>query len=261
MRLLEDRLGVSRRRVNQLIAERETSLVLPREQAALALALENGIRIGRFATPDDYSALRQAASRPAVSGQPKQSRRQAPSAAPRRARTTKRRRGKQVFVVHGRNDELRKSAFRFLRALGLEPIEWSRALKAIGKGSPYVGEVLDVAFKQAVAVVVLLSPDDEAHLKTEYRNSSDPTYESRLTGQARPNVLFEAGMAFGSQPDATILVQVGEVRPFSDVAGRHVVHLDNRLESRRELASRLETAGCEIDISGSDWLVEGDFRI
>ena len=32
-----------------------------------------------------------------------------------------------VFVVHGRDQNLRRSFFAFLRALGLEPLEWSEA--------------------------------------------------------------------------------------------------------------------------------------
>ena len=46
-------------------------------------------------------------------------------------------------------------------------------------------------------------PDDEARLKTKFRIASDASYEKDLTGQPRPNVLFEAGRAFGSHPDDT----------------------------------------------------------
>ncbi len=66
-------------------------------------------------------------------------------------------------------------------------------------------------------------------------------------------------MAFGSKPDKTVLVQVGHMRPFSDIAGRHVVHLSDSPESRQELATKLESAGCIVDLSGSDWLREGRF--
>ena len=36
---------------------------------------------------------------------------------------------KKVFVVHGRDSRLRDDFFSFLRALGLQTIEWSEALK------------------------------------------------------------------------------------------------------------------------------------
>ena len=73
------------------------------------------------------------------------------------------------------------------------------------------------------------------------------------------NVLFEAGMAFGRDSKSTVLVQVGEVRPFSDIGGRHVVHLTNEVQSRKELATKLTVAGCDVDTSGDHWLTAGDF--
>jgi predicted nucleotide-binding protein len=164
-----------------------------------------------------------------------------------------------VFVVHGRDQGQRNAMFRFLRSLDLQPIEWGRAVQATRQAAPYIGEILERAFQDAVAVVVLLTPDDQARLRASLLKSSDPAYEGTLTGQGRPNVLFEAGMAFGSHPRSTVLVQVGDLRPFSDIGGRHVIKLSNRPESRQELANRLEAAGCDVDTSGTDWLSEGDF--
>ena len=46
-----------------------------------------------------------------------------------------------VFVIHGRNLAARDAMFDFLRSLGLVPIEWSQAVRATGRPSPYVGEV------------------------------------------------------------------------------------------------------------------------
>jgi predicted nucleotide-binding protein len=166
-----------------------------------------------------------------------------------------------VFVVHGRNNRLREALFRFLRSIGLNPLEWSQAIKATGKASPYIGEILDTAFSKAQAILVLMTPDDEACLKEEFRNESDPSYEINPTPQARPNVLFEAGMAMGRCAERTILIEVGNLRPFSDVGGRHIIKLSNSSERRQELAQRLESAGCRVDLSGTDWHREGDFEI
>jgi predicted nucleotide-binding protein len=168
---------------------------------------------------------------------------------------------RNVFVVHGRNPEAHNSLFRFLRSIGLRPLEWSQAIQLTGKASPFIGEILDVAFSNAQAVVVLMTPDDVAQLQAQFRSQHDPPYESQLTGQARPNVLFEAGMAMGRNPERTILVELGALRPFSDIAGRHTVRLGNDSKARHELAQRLQTAGCAVDLSGRDWHTEGDFDL
>ncbi len=167
---------------------------------------------------------------------------------------------REVFVVFGRNMAARDALFEFLRALDLHPVEWSEAVSETGKASPYIGEILDAAFSRAHAIVVLFTPDDEARLKELYRAESEPTHETQLTGQARPNVLFEAGMAMGRSEDRTVLVELGDLRPFSDIGGRHTIRLDNSSQRRQELAQRLKVAGCPVNLEGTDWHRAGDFE-
>jgi predicted nucleotide-binding protein len=167
----------------------------------------------------------------------------------------------KVFVVHGRNRRLRNGVFTFLRSIGLRPIEWTDAVALTGKSAPYVGEILDVAFSAAQAVVVVLSPDDEARLREELRGKEEPDYETKLTPQARPNVLFEAGMAMARNPDRTVLVEFGRLRPFSDVAGRHAIKMDGSTSKRQDLAMRLQKAGCAVELSGTDWHSVGDLDL
>ena len=119
--------------------------------------------------------------------------------------------------------------------------------------------MIDAAFNKAKVIVVLFTPDDEAKLKSEFIKRGEPAFERKLTGQPRPNVLFEAGMAFGRQPNTTILVQVGKIRTVSDVAGRHIVHLTNSMSSRQQLIAKLKTTGLAVDDVGEDWHTEGDF--
>jgi hypothetical protein len=107
----------------------------------------------------------------------------------------------KVFVVHGRNEAARSAMFAFLRSIGLRPIEWSEAVQMTGEGSPYIGQVLDTALDAARAIVVLLTSDDIAYLRSEYA-SGDDDRETEPQAQARPNVLFEAGMAMGRDPSA-----------------------------------------------------------
>lgn len=164
---------------------------------------------------------------------------------------------RSVFVVHGRNELLRKAMFDFLRSINLSPMEWSQAVRLTGEGSPYIGQVLDAAFSYAAAIVVLMTPDEIAYLQPQYGRANDP--ETKPAAQARPNVLFEAGMALGRDPRRTVLVEVGDVRPFSDVAGRHAIRLTNDPALRQELVTRLETAGCDVNLRGVDWHTTGDF--
>jgi predicted nucleotide-binding protein len=124
-------------------------------------------------------------------------------------------------------------------------MEWGEVLALTGKGTPYTGEVLDRAFAEAQAVIVLLTGDDFARLGKRFVEAHDPPDETDLTPQARPNVLFEAGMAFGKYPERTVLVHLGKTRPFSDVIGRNVLFISNEVKKRQGLADRLRTAGCD----------------
>lgn len=168
---------------------------------------------------------------------------------------------RNVFVVHGRDLEKRDAMFDFLHALDLHPLEWTELVKGTGKGSPYVGEVLDKAFSEAQAVIVLMTPDDEGQLRVGLRGAGEPAHETELTPQARLNAIFEAGIAMGYCPERTIIVEIGQLRPFSDVAGRHTVRMDNSSEKRLDLAQRLENTGCTTNKKGAKWLSAGDFSI
>jgi predicted nucleotide-binding protein len=154
---------------------------------------------------------------------------------------------------------MRRALFDLLRAMDLRPIEWSEAVDLTGVPSPMVSQVLDAAMEYAQAIAVLFTGDDQVRLKDQFISKHDPDFERELTSQARPNVIFEAGLALGKYPDRTILVQVGSLRPFSDIAGLHLIHLKNTSKSRQELAQRLRLAGCSLDLSGTDWHDAGSF--
>lgn len=168
---------------------------------------------------------------------------------------------KRVFVVHGRNKNARDGIFQFLRTIALQPIEWSEARVLTKTPSPYIGDILDAAFGYAQAFLILMTPDDEAKIKDSFLEESDPPYEKELTGQARPNVLFEAGMAFGKHPDRTILVEAGQCKQFSDISGKMAIRWDNSTMRRQELANALATAGCEINLKGTDWHTAGEIDL
>lgn len=166
---------------------------------------------------------------------------------------------RRVFVVHGRNQAARSAVSAFLRSIDLQPIEWSEAVSLTGEAAPFVGQVVEVGFSAAQAVVVILTGDDLAQLRPELLQHGDPTHEREPTPQARPNVLFEAGYAFAKHPSRTIILEFGLLRPFSDVQGRHVIRMNDTGEKRQELANRLAAAGCSVSLRGTDWHSAGDF--
>jgi predicted nucleotide-binding protein len=165
-----------------------------------------------------------------------------------------------VFVVSGRNEAARRAMFDFLWSINLRPLEWSAAVAKTGSSSPYIGQVLEAGMAAAQAVVVLFTPDDLARLNPVYLRENDPDYERREFGQARPNVIYEAGMAMGLDPKRTVLVELGTVRAFTDISGIHILRLDNSAGSRSDFAQRLNAAGCDVDLDGTGWHhAGGDF--
>lgn len=164
-----------------------------------------------------------------------------------------------VFVVYGRNAAARRALFEFLRSLSLKPLEWNQAIAVTANPAPSISQILDGALEQAQAIVVLLTGDDVVRLRETFINADDPPYERELTPQSRPNVLFEAGLAMGRAPDRVVIVELGATKPFSDIAGRHTVRMDDSTQKRQELADKLTHAKCIVDRSGTDWHTAGDF--
>ena len=281
---LRDKIAKKRdigpQQVARLIRAKEKATLFPKRLATLAVAHENGISIASSASPEELGQLRESKRiGEGLASPPKL----APASAPTRAngRATKKptaprrtasarsqpvakaakpeTRQRRVIVIYGRNEDVCKDMFRFLRALDLLPVEWSKALLETGKGAPSISQVLDALFAKAAAFVVLMTPDDLVTLSSNLRKTSDAPYEKETVGQARPNVFYEAGLAFARFPDSTVVVQVGKVKVPSDI-DMHVTRLTNSRDSRHELMIKLKAAGCDVDIDGSAWLSEGDFE-
>ncbi|MFC5824736.1 CATRA conflict system CASPASE/TPR repeat-associated protein [Nonomuraea insulae] len=161
---------------------------------------------------------------------------------------------RHVFVVHGRDEEVRDAVFTFLRALDIYPLEWEELVKRTGSSLPFLGEVVAQAVTTAQAVVVVMTPEDEVRLHHELRATNDDLTEKTVSMQARPNVLIELGMALATYPDRLIILMVGDQRPIADLGGRNYVRLTATAESLRKIAIRLRLAGCRVNDQGQDWL-------
>jgi predicted nucleotide-binding protein len=260
---LAGRLRVTKARIYTLIQTISAKNRVPRHLGALLLAGDNGISLQKYASAQDLAELRGIPNHVPVAVNAAAATPSPPKAALKKGKGAKLAKTKEntVFVVHGRDAKLRDSMYELLGALGLKPQEWGHAIRAArGRGgNPYVSDAVTKIMEQAQAIVVMLSPDDEVKLKDQFVGTTEKASEGKLRGQARPNVIFETGIAIGTHHRKTVIVQVGEVKPFTDIGGMHILHLTGSDNSRHEFANRLEDLNCKINRDGDHWLRAGDF--
>lgn len=150
----------------------------------------------------------------------------------------------KVFVVHGRDMRPVEVIKQYLLYLGLHMMPWSEAVRLTGESQPHTYDVVKAGMDGSAAVIVIFSPDDEARVKPDFSGEGDP--DRNVQGQARQNVLLEAGMAFATERRRTIFVKSAPTRDISDIAGFNWVKLDARWDSRKDLKNRLESAGAAV---------------
>ncbi len=160
---------------------------------------------------------------------------------------------RNVFVVHGRDEQARQVMFDLLRKLDLHPLEWEPLVHAAGGGSPFLGDVVAKAPTIAQAALVLLTPDDVVTLHRDLHGPREADFETQFRCQPRPNVLLELGMVLMAYPERTVIVEFGDLRPIADLAGRNVIRFDGSAVSVGKIVGRLDRAGCRVDDSGADW--------
>lgn len=165
-----------------------------------------------------------------------------------------------VFVVAGRDSKAVNAVIGLLRSLSLRIVEWEHAVVKTGLPNPYVGEIVAAGLRMAGAAVVILTPDDRVQLRADLIHDGDPVDEREVRGQARPNVYYEAGIADTLGRERTVIIEIGNVKSFSDAAGRHVVRYDGTPGKRHVFAERLRLAGLAVDTVGQDWLTTGDVQ-
>jgi predicted nucleotide-binding protein len=160
---------------------------------------------------------------------------------------------RQVFVIHGRDNEARDAVFDFLRTLGLRPMEWEHLVHETGAAAPSLADVVSRATTCAQAVVAVLTPDDVVALHPDLFEPDDTGAERAVSCQARPNVFLELGIALATHPTSTILLEIGATRRPADLAGLNYVRVNGSSAWCNKVAERLHTAGCPIDRGGTDW--------
>jgi len=166
---------------------------------------------------------------------------------------------RMVFVAYGRNLKAKDAMFTFLRALVLNPLDWPQLTQLTGEGSPGIERAVNRGLETAQGYVVLLTPDELVEVRPEL--ISDGTVADRGY-QPRPNVLVELGQALATNAERTVIVSLGDVRLPSNIAGRHVLKMNNTSATRHELKLKLETVGLKVVESNQGWLspaTGGDF--
>lgn len=153
--------------------------------------------------------------------------------------------GRSVFIVHGRDIPNRDALVKLLKQMDVKAITWNEA--ASKSSSQETLKIVEAGMSLAQAIIVLFTPDDLAKLQDKFLKDPDGTHERKPTGQARPNVILEAGMAYAKAPDRTIFARVGHLREISDISGFNWVDLDNGYDSRDRLRRELVKAKVKLD--------------
>lgn len=164
---------------------------------------------------------------------------------------------RQVFVVHGRDERLRRSIFDLLRSVGLWPLEWEHLVAATEKAAPSrIGAIMS-APGRARAAVVLLAPEDLVAAHPDVPTDPETSAQTRLSASA--DVQFQAGLAWVAYADRTVVVTVGQAQPSGLLSGVVPVRFDGGAASINALVTRLASAGCTVDTTGTDWLDTSPF--
>jgi len=140
---------------------------------------------------------------------------------------------RNVFIVHGHNNEKKLEVSQTISRLGLIPI--------ILHEQPNNGATIIEKFEKNAEVgyaVVLLTDDDEGKAKTE------ENYKLR----ARQNVILELGYFLGKLGRAHVCaLYIDGVDLPNDISGLLYIQLDHSGKWKFDLAKELKTAGYEID--------------
>jgi hypothetical protein len=166
----------------------------------------------------------------------------------------------RVFVIHGRDLDAVEELVRFLTGLGLEHVSFEDV--AAEGTAPFIADVVISGIAAADVVIALFTPDEHAALYDPRTAAYIGESEGEARWQARPNVLFEAGVAMGVARNRTILATLGvDVALFSDVSGVHFVVL-HRPAGKRLLYEKIRRLLPEaiLNVSAVDDPEMGDFR-
>lgn len=145
--------------------------------------------------------------------------------------------GKDIFIVHGHNEEMKQSVARCIEKLKLNPIILH---EQSSKGKTIIEKFFD--YSNVIYAIILLSADDIAYPRDE--NSNNFKY------RARQNVIFELGYFMGKLGRERVLSLYEEIDNFeipSDYNGVLFIPYDKKGNWKLELVKELKAVGISID--------------
>lgn len=144
---------------------------------------------------------------------------------------------KKVFIVHGRNNEMKETVSRFLEKLGLEPIILHEQPNA---GKTIIEKFLDYA--DVSFAVILMTPDDKGGLIGD-------APENQKT-RARQNVILELGFFLGKiGRERTCIIYDQTVEIPSDYDGVLYIPYDSEGAWQLKLAKEMKSASLPFDMN------------
>ncbi|MDD4439639.1 MAG: nucleotide-binding protein [Tissierellia bacterium] len=145
---------------------------------------------------------------------------------------------KQIFVVHGHDNEMKEAVARTLVKLGLDPIILHEQPNG---GRTIIEKITDYAEKVSFAIV-LLSPDDMGYKKDQKLESAKY--------RARQNVILELGYFIGKLGRQHVVALFRNVTDFelpTDFSGVLYISFDDSGRWQFDLVKELRVAGYDID--------------
>lgn len=165
---------------------------------------------------------------------------------------------KRAFIIFGRDVGAYEELVKFVSAIGLQQLSFEEV--AGRTATSFVADIVTQGIREADVIIAFFTPDEQAALfdplTASYVDSADTS-----RWQARPNVIFEAGLASGVSREKTIIVTLGaDVQLFSDLHGIYYVDLAGR-RAKEILRRKIESIVGSLPVD-DNWMnpeISGDF--
>lgn len=140
--------------------------------------------------------------------------------------------GNRIFVVHGRNINIRDDIELFIRRIGLEPIILA---EQVNKGMTIIEKIEN--YSDVSYAIVLYTPCDEGRLKGE----------KDLNNRARQNVIFEHGYMVAKLGRNKVIALVDkDVEVPGDLSGVIYISMNDK-DWKLQVMRELDGAGLQIN--------------